>query len=76
MPLGFKQLSQRRNATGVFGVEFAARPGGQPKTLLMRTPEAYNFTVDAALTSTETLLNNPIAPGYYTPSSASGAEFR
>ncbi|GMV99921.1 MAG: saccharopine dehydrogenase [Candidatus Hydrogenedentota bacterium] len=48
---------------------------GDSRTLLMRTPEAYALTVDSAITSVTTLIENPLEPGYYTPSLAFGPEF-
>ena len=48
---------------------------GKRLTARLRTPEGYNFTVDAALRAVHHVLYDNLPPGAYTPSKAFGADF-
>jgi short subunit dehydrogenase-like uncharacterized protein len=48
---------------------------GDVKTARVRTANGYALTVSAALAITERLLNDKVAPGFYTPSRLMGTDF-
>lgn len=48
---------------------------GRRVTGLVRTPEGYRFTVDAALKAAGHVIDGDVEPGAYTPSRAFGADF-
>ncbi len=50
-------------------------PDGTTRSAGIETENGYTFTVDAALACVQMVLNQPLAPGAYTPSGAFGAEF-
>jgi short subunit dehydrogenase-like uncharacterized protein len=53
----------------------AEDPAGRSVTMLLRGPDAYALTVDAALEATAAVLAGEVAPGGYTPAMALGAGF-
>jgi len=48
---------------------------GKRAAMVMRTPESYNLTYDAAVTAADRVMQGMVAPGAHTPSTAFGAEF-
>ncbi len=53
----------------------AEDPEGRSVTMLLRGPDAYAITVDAALEATVAVLAGEVAPGAYTPAMAFGSGF-
>lgn len=53
----------------------AGDPEGRSAALLLRGPDGYEITVDAALCATAAVLAGEVAPGGYTPAMAFGAGF-
>lgn len=48
---------------------------GKRAAMVMRTPESYDLTYDAAVTAADKVVQGLVAPGAHTPSKAFGAEF-
>ncbi len=53
----------------------AEDPSGRSVTMLLRGPDAYAITVDAALEATAAVLAGEVAAGGYTPAMALGGDF-
>jgi len=52
-----------------------ANDEGKRAAMVMRTPESYDLTYDAAVTAADRVMQGLVAPGAHTPSTAFGAEF-
>lgn len=52
-----------------------SKPGCEPVSMTMRTPEGYRFTATTAVASLERIVAGTVAPGAWTPSRAFGAGF-
>lgn len=53
----------------------ATNSAGQQVVMQLRTPEAYNVTMEAAVTAVVTVLGGGLPPGAYTPAMALGPTF-
>jgi saccharopine dehydrogenase (NAD+, L-lysine-forming) len=71
--VGPDKAARERGSVWLWGR--ARRPDGEEVSAVLRTPESYSLTAEAALRCVQRTLAGDAAPGYQTPSTAFGSRF-